>query len=506
MKNKIITLQEAVKLIKDHDFLAIQGTGGGVGEPTAILKALGAYYQEHHSPRNLTLCHASGLGDGKEIGTQYLAHKGLIKRNIAGHVGMTPGICQLINDNEIEAYNFPQGILSQMYREVASKKPGVITKVGLGTFVDPRIEGGKMNDKTQKDLVKVITLNHEEWLFFPRFNINCSLVRGTTADTRGNITFEEEGALLEAVSIAQAAKNCGGIVIAQVKYLTEYGTLKPKDIKIPGIYVDYIVIDLDQRQTCLDFYDPALAGQTKVPFERIEKIPSGPKRIIALRALQEIKMDSIVNIGVGVPSGIASVAVEKGRISDFTFTIEQGAIGGMPAGGVIFGVVYNPDVIIQEDAQFDFYDGGGLDVAFLGMGEVDEKGNINVSKLKNRYVGCGGFINISQNAKKVIFCGIFTAKGLKCEVNNKLNILSEGMIKKFVKNVMQITFSGEYAQKIGQEVLFITERAVFKLTDRGLKLIEIAPGIDLEKDILQSMEFTPIVDNDLKMMNKDCFK
>ena len=506
MGNKVISVEKAVSLIKDDSFVAIQGTGGGVGEPTFILKNIGEKFKKTKSPRNLVICHASGLGDGKEIGTEYIAFKGLIKRNIAGHVGMTPGICKLIEDNDIEAYNFPQGVLSQMYRAVASRKPGVITKVGLETFIDPRIEGGKMNQKTEEDLVKIISLNNEEWLFFPRFKIDCALVRGTTADTKGNITFDEEGALLEAISIAQAAKNSGGIVIAQVKYLTKDGTLHPKNVRIPGIYVDYLVIDKNQKQTCLDFYDPALAGNTKVPFERIDPLPSGPKKIIAARALKEISKGAVVNVGVGIPSGIASVAIEKNRINDFTFTIEQGAIGGMPAGGVIFGVSYNPEAIIEEDTQFDFYDGGGLDVAFLGMAEADSEGNVNVSKLKNRFVGCGGFVNISQSSKKVVFCGTFTAKGLKCGINDKLKIVNEGKIKKFVNKVEQITFSGNYSKKLEQEVLFITERAVFKLTKEGVKLIEIAPGIDINSDILKNMEFRPIIDKNLKIMDKDIFK
>lgn len=506
MADKIISAEKAVRLIKNEDFVAIQGSGGGVGEPTLILNRLSARFRKEGSPRSLTLCHATGLGDKNEIGTDYLALKGLVKRDIAGHLGMAPKMAKMILDNEIEAYNFPQGVISHMFGAVAGKKPGVITKVGLHTYVDPRLEGGKMNSITKEELVKVIQIDNQEWLFFPRFHIDVALVRGTTADTKGNITSEEEGAFLEGISIAQAAKNSGGIVIAQVKYLAKEGTLNAQSVKIPGIYVDFIVVDANQKQTCLDFYNPSFSGQVKMPLESIQPIPLDIKKVIARRAYREIFNGAIVNLGVGIPSGIAAVAIEEGRIDDFTLTIEQGSIGGMPAGGVIFGVSYNPTAIIEEDAQFNFYDGGGLDLGFLGMAETDQEGNVNSSKVGNMLSGCGGFINISQNAKKVVFCGTFTAKGLKCRVaEGQLKIFTEGAKKKFVKHVKQVTFSGNYSQSNNQQVLYITERAVFSLEQNGVRLIEIAPGIDLENDIISQMDFHPIIPDDIKLMDHGIF-
>jgi len=506
MGSKVITAEEAVKLIKDEDFLAIQGSGGGVGEPTLLLKKLGERFQHKGAPGNITICHSTGIGDQKGSGTDHLAFPGLVKRDIAGHLGMAPKMGQMVLNNEIEAYNFPQGVLSRMYAAIAAKTPGIITKVGLHTYIDPRIEGGKMNAITKEDLVKILEIDDEEWLYFPRFHINVAFVKGTTADTKGSITSEEEGAFLEGISIAQAAKNCGGIVIAQVKYLAQAGTLNPQNVRIPGIYVDYVVVDEHQEQTCLDFYNPSYCGHVKMPVERFEPLPLDAKKVIARRAAQEIAKGAVVNLGFGVPSNIVPVAVEEGIIDDFTLTVEQGAIGGMPAGGVIFGVSHNPEAIIPMDRQFNFYDGGGLDVAFLGMAEVDSTGNVNSSKVGKMLAGCGGFIDITQNAKKVVFCGTFTAKEFRCEVGNgALKISQEGAIRKFVEQVNQITFSGQYAKSLKQLVFYVTERAVFQLTDEGVKLIEIAPGVELEKDILSQMSFRPITPDDLRTMDEKLF-
>ena len=507
MQNKLISAEDAAQLIKDNDVVAIQGSGGGVGEPTAILKAIGQRFQAEAAPRNLTLYHATGLGDHKEIGADYLALPGLVKRDIAGHLGMAPKMAQLIKDNRVESYNFPQGVLSHMFSAIAAGRPGVFTKVGLQTYIDPRLEGGKMNALATEDLVRVFEIDNEEWLFFPRFKFDVSLVRGTTADLKGNITCEEEPAILEGIAVAQAAKASGGIVIAQVKYLAEPGTLDPRLVKIPGPAVDYIVVDEHQKQTCLDFFNPAFNGQVKIPLEQIEPLPLDYRKVVARRAARELYKGALVNLGVGMSSGVASVATEEGLINDITFSVEQGIVGGMPASGVIFGVAYNPEAIIQQDAQFNYYDGTGVDLAFLGMAQTDAAGNINVSKVGGMWAGCGGFINISQNAKKVIFCGSFTAKGLKCEVGDgRLTITNEGSIKKFVDQVEQITFSGAYARSTDQTVLYVTERAVFELTRDGVMLKEVAPGIDLERDILAQMEFEPIVADDVTVMDKDIFR
>ncbi len=505
-KNKLISAEEAIKLVKDGDSLVIQGSGGGVGEPTLLMKTLGERYRTEGHPGGITVVHSTGLGDKQEIGMDYLAQPGLVKRDIAGHLGMAPAMGKLILENKVEAYNFPQGVLGHMYAAVAAKTPGVITKIGLHTYIDPRLEGGRMNEITRENLVKVLELDGEEWLFYPRLHFDVAFVRGTTADTKGNITMEEEGAFLETPTIAQAAKNCGGIVIAQVKYLAQAGTLNPHLVKIPGIYVDYIVVDPEQKQTALDFYNPAYCGHVKVPLERIPPIPLDERKVIARRAAKEIFPGAVVNLGVGLPSGIASVATEDSFIDEFTLTVEQGAIGGTPVGGVIFGVSYNPEAIITMDSQFRFYDGGGLDVAFLGMAQTDREGNVNSSKVGKMLAGCGGFINITQNAKKVVFTGTFTAKDFQCRVGGgKLTILSEGNVQKFVPRVNQITFSGKYAGSKHQKALYITERAVFSLEEDGVHLREIAPGIDLEQDVLNQMGFKPIVDPILKVMDREIF-
>jgi propionate CoA-transferase len=505
--NKVLSAAAAAQLIPSQAFVAIQGAGGGVAEPTAVLKALGERYQATQYPRDLTLCHATGLGDKQEIGCDYLAHPGLVKRDIAGHLGMAPKMAKLIHDNVVECYNFPQGVLSQMYGTVAARKPGVFTKVGLHTYIDPRLEGGKMNAITTEELVQVMELAGEEWLFFPRFQINVALVRGTTADTKGNITSEEEAAIHEGIAIAQAAKACGGIVIAQVKYLAEAGTRDPRHVKIPGIYVDHIVVDPAQKQTCLDVYNPAFTGQVKIPLASLPPLPLDIRKVVARRAAHELFPGAVVNLGVGMPDGVASVATETRLIHDLTLTVEHGIIGGMPAAGVIFGVAYNPEAIIAQDAQFNFYDGGGLDVACLGMAQADAAGNVNVSKIGPMLTGCGGFINISQNAKKVVFCGNFTAKGLHCTVGDgRLRIDQEGAIPKFVEAVDQITFSGAYARSGAQTVLYVTERAVFELTADGLLLKEIAPGVELERDILAQMAFRPILPDQVPLMDVAIFR
>ncbi len=507
MKNKVITSQEAAALIKDGDTVAMSGSGGGLGEPTELIRALGERYRAEGSPKGITICHATGLGDQDTIGTDYLAQEGLVKRDIAGHLGMAPKMARMISENKLEAYNFPQGVLCHMFTAIAGKKPGVITKVGLGTYIDPRLEGGKMNDVTTEDLVEVVEFDGEEWLYWRRFHFDVAFVRGTTADELGNISSEEEGAILEGIHVAQAAKNSGGIVIAQVKYRAEAGSLDPMQVRIPGIYVDYIVVDPDQKQTTLDVFNPAFNGRVRIPLASIKPRPLDAKKVISRRAAQELFEGAIVNLGFGVPDGIAAVAAETGILDKFTLTVEQGPVGGQPAGGVIFGVAYNPQAIVSEVDQFTFYDGGGLDLAFLGMAQTDRHGNVNTSKVGNRLTGCGGFINITQNAQKVVFCGTFAAKGFRCTVaDGRLAIDTEGEVQKFVKDVDQVTFSGEYAGKKGQPVLYVTERAVFELTPGGVKLIEVAPGIDAQKDVIDKMGFTPEIADPLATMDPDLFR
>lgn len=504
---KIISAEDAVKLIQSDQTVAILGSGGCICEPSLLLTKLGERYQTEGMPRNLTLYHANGIGDKDSQGTDAVAYEGLVKRDIAGHWGMAPKMARLALEEKIEAYNFPQGVLSQMYPAVAGHKPGVITKIGLHTFIDPRVEGGKMNRSAKEDLVEVIELGGEEWLLYRAMKFDVGLVRGTTADCNGNITYEEEAAILDGMSLAQAVHNSGGIVIAQVKYMSDQKA-NPKDVVIPGIYVDYIVVDPQQKQTCERVYDPALAGNIRTPFEDVPAMEMGARKIVARRAAKELpQRDSIVNLGVGMPDGVAAVAREDGYLDSLHFTVEQGIIGGMPMPGIIFGVSHNADAMVTQTAQFDFYDGGGLDVCFLGMAQADKTGNVNSSKTGALLSGCGGAINISQGAKKVVFCGTFTAKGLKEHVEDgKLIIENEGQIRKFVSDADQITFSGRYAQSVGQPVLYVTERAVFELNDGKMMLTEIAPGIDLEKDILAQMDFRPEIAKDLKVMDSDIFR
>lgn len=511
MKRKIISAEEAVEKIRDGDIIATSGFTGQCF-PQELARALAKRFTETNRPRDLTFVFAAGQGGGRsDIGLDVIAIEGLVKRLIFSHCGLLPGISKLIMENKILAYCLPQGVLSQLFREIAAKRPGLVTHVGLNTFVDPRIEGGKVNEitkKCQEDFVKLINVDGKEYLFYKSIPINVALIRGTTADEKGNISMEKEGNTLENLSIAQAAHNSGGIVIAQVERICKAGTLPSRIVEIPHILVDYVVVAKPENhwQTFAEPYNPAISGEIKVPIELLPEKKLDEKKVIARRALKELRPDYIINLGIGTPEEVAAVAAEENVFEDFTLTVESGLIGGVPLGGVYFGAGVNFDAIVDQPYQFDFYDGGGLDVTILGMAQVDEIGNVNVSKFGGRFVGCGGFINISQNSKKVVFVGTFTAKGLKVEVGDGIiKIVEEGKIKKFVKNVEHITFSGEYAKKLGKEILYITERAVFKLTNKGLMLEEIGPGIDLDKDILKNMEFEPIIPKELKIMDKRIF-
>ncbi len=505
-KAQLVTAQEAVAKIKDNAFIGIEGSGGGVAEPTSILRAIRDRFLAEGHPKNITLFHTSGMGDKVGGGTDIIAIEGLVKRVICGHWAMAPGMAKLAQEEKIEAYNLPQGVISQLYSAAAAKTPGVITKIGLNTFVDPRLEGGRMNASAKDELVQVIELAGEEWLFYPRPKFDLCIVRGTTADQDGNLTTEAEAAVMEGISIAQAAQNSGGFVIAEAKYLAESNTLHPQSIRIPGILVDYLTIDPSQMQTAAGEYNPSMCGAVKIPLQSLPPIPLDERKVIARRAVKELTPHAIVNLGVGMPAGVAAVAAEQGIIKDMNFTLEQGIIGGMPAGGVIFGAGYNPTAIIDTTDQFNFYDGGGLDITFLGMAEADSQCNVNSSKTGKLLSGCGGFINISQNAKKVVFCSTFTAKGFKAKFGNgKIEIEQDGQIVKFVDKVEQITFSGKNASAIKQKVMIVTERAVFELREKGLTLIEVAPGIDIERDIVGRMAFRPHMADDIRTMDADLF-
>ncbi|EAD0701304.1 acyl CoA:acetate/3-ketoacid CoA transferase [Listeria monocytogenes] len=505
--SKVIKASEAAKLIKDGDTVAFSGFGlACVNEEMAI--AVEKRFLEEGAPRNLTVMHASALGDRREKGMSHWGHEGLIKRWIGGIAIASPKMAKLIEEDKCEAYNLPQGVITQLYREIAAKRPGVITKIGMGTFVDPRIEGAKMSASSKDNLVELLTIHDEEWLFYPSFPIQVALIRGTVADEFGNLTLEKEGLHMEVLPIAQAVRNSGGIVIAQVESVAKKGSLNPKDVRVPGILVDHIIISEPENhfQTENTQYNPAFSGHIQVPLGDIEPLALDDRKVIARRSAAELEPQTILNLGVGIPVNVSTVAAEEGVSDQLILTTEAGSVGGVPAGLADFGHAYNSEAIVDHHSQFDFYDGGGLDLSVLGLAQTDESGNVNVSKFGSRVAGCGGFINISQSAKKLIFAGTFTAGGLKTRIaDGKLEILQEGKAKKFIKQVQQITFSGEYASTTDQIILYVTERAVFRLENGKMVLTEIAPGVDLEKDILGQMEFEPIIASDLKVMDSGMF-
>lgn len=502
MKNKVITASQAVALINDGDVVC---TTGFVQSciPEMLHAALEHRYVESQHPKGLTLIMCAGAGDSKGLGTGRLHHEGLLSRVIAANFGRMPKVAEAAQKNKIQGYNLPQGVISKLYRSCASGQPGLFTKVGLHTYVDPRLGGGKVNEVTTEDIVKRVEVDGEEWLFYKATPINVALIRATSADPSGNLSMEKEALTLDCLAQAMAAHNNGGIVIAQVERVVAHGSLKPKDVRVPGILVDCVVVADPPEMHRMNYgvhYNPALSGAIRVPVEHMPRMELDERKIIARRAAFELPLNGAINLGVGAPDGVAAVAAEEQVTQYLTMTTEAGAIGGVLAGGSSFGSSANADSVIDQNQMFDFYHGGGLDLTCLGVAEVDEQGNVNTSKFGGRLNGCGGFIDISQNSRAVVFAGTFTAGGLKVAIEDgKLRIVNEGRARKFVKAVEQITFSGSYAASKSQPVIYVTERCVFQLTPGGLELIEVAPGIDIERDILAHMDFKPIINKPMPM-------
>lgn len=492
---KIMSAEQASGLIKDGACVWLAAGGGGINEPSCFLKAVEERFLTTGHPRQMTLCHSAGVGDKQGGGVDRFAHEGMVQKVIGSHWTWSVNMQELARKEAIEAYVLPQGTMTQLPREIAGGRPGVVTRIGLGTFVDPRIEAGAMNSRSRDILAELVTLGGEEYLLYKSFPIDAAIIRATTADEEGNLTFEQEGMIPECLAVAQAARNSGGIVIAQVKRVVEKGTLKPLHIRVPGILIDAVVVDPEQRQSMMTNYDPSLSGECRLLLDhRLTPMPLNERKIIARRAALEIREGDVVNLGFGMPAGVASVIKEEGADGRMKLSVEQGITGGIPASGSDFGLVYNPEVILEAPAQFDWYDGGGLDVTVLSFAEFDREGNVNVSRFGDHVNGVGGFINISQSARQVIFVGTMTAGGLRVETGDgKLQIAQEGRVKKAVDHVAQISFSGRYALQKGQRVLYVTERAVFELTEHGVMLRETAPGIHLERDVLRQMGFAPLL-------------
>ena len=501
-----VTADEAVKLIRSGDTILVGGSGGGHAVPEALLAALERRFLAEGEPRAITAIHPVGLGDDKTLGAGHFAHEGLLKRDVGGTFVNSPRISDLALADKIEGYTLPQGALSQLMREMAAGRAGLLTETGLHTFVDPRHGGGRQSQRAREDLVELVTFRGKEYLFYKPFHIDVCFLRGTTADEDGNVTMEQEAIFGEMLSEAQATKRLGGLVVVQVKRIAERGTLPPKQVKIPGILVDLVVVDPGQRQTYLTDYSPSYAGELRVPLADFPVLPLDARKVIGRRAALELFPGAICNLGSGVSTGIANIAAEEGVLDQVCLTNEQGLIGGAPASGNEAGAARNFAAMIDQPYQFDFYDGGGLDLAFLSFAEVDEQGHVNVSRFADRIVGPGGFINISQNAKCVVFGGTLTAG--KTEIawpGGITRIARDGARQKLVKAVEQITYSGTYGRERRQRALYVTERAVFRLAERGLELIELAPGIDLERDVLQRMGFRPAIAPALKAMDPRLF-
>jgi propionate CoA-transferase len=486
----------------------------GAGHAEAISRAIEARFLAEGRPRDLTLVYAAGQGDRLRRGVNHFGHAGLVRRIIGGHWISAPRLGALVNADAVEAWNLPQGVIAQLFRAIAGGKPGVISSIGLHTFVDPRHDGARLTPCTARSSieprVQLLSLQGREQLFYPSLTVDVALIRATTADTRGNLTTEEEPFHQDLLAIAQAARNSGGVVIAQVKRIVPAGTLDANRVRVPGLFVDHLVIADDPADHWMTFgeaFNPAYIGQGPRPVASARSSALDARKIIQRRAFLELDAltNPVVNFGVGMPAGIGVVAHEEGH-DDYTVTVESGPVGGIPAQYLSFGASAFPEAVIDQAAMFDFYDGGGLDIAFLGLAEFDPHGNVNVSRFGDRVAGVGGFVNITQSARHVVFIGTLTAGGLQISTGDgRLRIVQEGRVRKLVPALQHLSFNGPYVSSLCRRVTYVTERAVFVLRDSALTLTEIAPGLDLERDVLAACGAPVTVSHELREMDARIF-
>ncbi len=515
-KPTVISAEQAASLINDNSTLCAVGMTH-ISACETILKAIESRFLETDHPQNLTYVHSCGQAAMKMPGgMSRMAHEGLLKRIIGGHWGQSPMLMDLISENKIEAFNLPQGQMANMYHSMALKEPGKLSKIGLGTYIDPRVEGGKMNQKTKdcgEDLVDIVVIDGEEYIRYKPIPIDTLLIRGTYCDENGNLSTEEEAMILEVLPAVMATKRWGGRVIAQVKSIVQNGTFNPKEVTVPGVLIDNVVLANDvfteHRQTFSWYYDPAYCGKVRVPVASLNALPLNERKVIGRRALMEVAADSIINIGTGIPNDTVGPIMAEENINDcLSVTVESGIYGGIPASTIDFGIACNAEALIGHDRQFEFYNGTGVDYTFMGAGQLDQNGNVNATKMGNKAPGAGGFIDITSTAKNVVFCSTFTGGGLKVSFDEEKGVAieQEGKFRKLVKEVLQISYNGSLAQKRNQNMWYVTERCVFKLTPEGMMLIEVAKGIDIERDILGQMDFVPLIANDLRITDTAIYR
>ena len=504
LEKSFLSADEAAARIGDGRTMAIGGSGSGHCIPDILLEALGRRFKATGHPNRLTLVHAFGVGDQKSRGLQHLAQPGLFRRVIGGHWSMAPRMSKLAAANEFEAYNVPAGVVVQLFHASAAGSPGWMTEVGLGTFIDPRLEGGKLNAAAREDIVELIERNGREYLFYPAIPIDVALIQGSTADEHGNIGMNREAGFWHNCAMAQAARTAGGITIAVVKERVAVGGIHARDVRVPGCFVDFVVVDPQAGQTFQTHFEPAYSGDSRKPDSEFGGFPLDARKVIARRAALELAPGTVLNVGFGVPDGVMKVAREQGIAGTLVPTIEHGQFGGIPAEGLDFGATYNSEAILETGHMFDFYQGRGVDQAYLGFLEIDREGNVNVSKLADTIIGTGGFIDIAQKARKVVFCGTLAVRAKTELANGTVRFVSRGK-PKFTETVNQVTFSGQYARTHGQEVLYVTEAAVFRLTGQGVRLEEVAPGIDIERDLMPQLGFRPMMAEPMGTMAAELF-